>query len=161
MRKKEINEKPIIVKKERRFKVNISFKTLLYIVAFIFIIICIWIILSNKWIEIDLTESDDMRLSLFFSILVSLMLLMYLVACGIEFSYSKGWLKFIFLIAIILIIYYGYENVGLKFTFNRNLGLLTYEIYESNSGHGILFLIENWLFWLFVWIVSLMFMSND
>jgi hypothetical protein len=161
MKSKQINNsKTIVVKKERLFHISISFKTIIYIIGVIVSIFCIWYILKNKHLEIYLHSESNEKVSLLFSILVSMSLLMFMLSCGFQVSYSNIIIKITLIILIFVIIYYGYFNYGLGFIFNTNFGFLVHIIYESNSREGIMFFIRNWLFWSFVYIVSLMFMSE-
>jgi hypothetical protein len=88
-----------------------------------------------------------------------------MLACGFEVHYSKVWIKILIILVIILIVYFGFENVGLRITFNRHYGLkavgFIHHRYCSNDYNGILFFIYNWLFWSLIYLVSLMFMTRD
>lgn len=166
MKRKEINNpKTIIVKKERFFKMTISLKSIVYIILFFIFLFFTWFVLKNKWIIIKLNEIDNERVSLLYSILSSMTLLMFMLACGFEINYERIWLKILLIFIIILIVYYGYENVGIEIIFKRHYGLkkvgFYHHTYCSNDKNGILFFINNWLFWSIVYSVSLMFMTRD
>lgn len=148
----------IIVKKERFFKIYFDLSTLLKILGYLTIIIFIWYILDQKYIIVYLTHPRSKNIGYFFTILVSIMLMLFLVSCGFVFELtSKKW-KIIIFIFILWLIYEGLTNIGFGFRFRRNYGLLDYEYYESNSKHGIRFFIFNF-YCLFVWIyiISLFF----
>ena len=162
MKKNEINNpKTIIVKKERFFKITVSLRTILSFLFVVIILVFFWYILEKRWLIIELNEQENQRVSLLFSILSSMTLLLFMLACGFEISYNRAWIKFLLIVLIIVIVYYGYENVGITFIFKKNYGLLIHNEYCSNNENGILFFVDNWLFWSFIYVVSLMFMSRD
>ena len=162
MKQKEINnQKTIIVKKERFFKLSVSLKTILFIILFCFLYFGIWYVLKYRYLVIYLNDESNKYESLLFSIIVSMTLLMFCLSCGFGISYTNPYIKIIAIILIVIIVYYGYINYGLGLEFRKNFGLLYHTFYESNSKHGLLFFINNWLFWSFIYIVSLIFMSRD
>jgi len=160
-RKKEINKQPIIVKKERLISISVSLKSIIYLILTILFLIFLWYILYFKLIYIYIHKRDNKYESLLFSIIVSMTLLMFQLACGFDFKFSNIWIKFISVIFVIVLVYYGYQNYGLGFKLYENFGLLYHITYESNSKQGLLFFIENWLFWSFIFIASLILMSRD
>jgi hypothetical protein len=160
-KKKEINQQTIVVKKERFIQFTVSLRSLVQTILFLAITFIVWYILYFEWIEIYITRNSNKYESFLFSIIVSMTLLMFQLACGFDIKTSNKYIKLIFIILTILIVYYGYQNYGLGFKINNSFGLLNYRTYESNSKKGLLFFINNWLFWSFVFIASLIFMTRD
>jgi hypothetical protein len=161
MKQKEINE--VRIKKEwydRLPSVSVSLKSLIYFCGFIGFLIFIWYIIEYKHLYVYLNDTKNKYESMLFSIMVSMTLLMFMLGCGFTVSYSKAWLKISTVILIIVIIYYGFYNYGLGIEFRTNFGLLYQHRYESNSKYGLTFFIFNFLFWSFVYVVSLMFMRE-
>lgn len=137
------------------------FITFLKILGYIFLLLCIWYVLSKKWIYIYLLDSKSKNVSLFFSILVSLTMMLFVVACGIRFHLGKkSTILIIFLVIILLI--YGYTDIGLGIEFRKNYDLLTYITYESNSQKGIKFFVFNFIgLWIYVYLLCLVFASDS
>lgn len=150
------------VKKERLFSISIDFVTLLYIILIAFVIFFIWVILYFDHLRIELINRENAKYETYtFSILVSIMLILFLVACGFFINIQKNIYKFLFFVFIIYVLYLGFTYVSLRFTFNTNLGLLNYEIYDSGSKKGVRFFVDNFFpFWFFIWIISLIFESE-
>jgi len=156
-----LNDDNIKIVKERRFKVSLSLKSILYILLIIFVILMLILTLSKKWIVIKLIEGkDDLEVKVF-AVLIGLMLMFYLVACGLSFSLKRNKWKFIGLIIVLYVLYLGYTNVGIYIEINRNFGLLKYKFYQSNSSKGIKFFILNFIpFWISFYFITLLIESE-
>ena len=148
------------VKKERRLKLSVPLPFALKVLIVIIAICCIIYVLGNEHIVIYL-NSQKRYTSLFFTILVSMTLLLFIVGFGIKTSFEHYWIKLPILIFIIYLISVGMEYVGLGIIFNTSFGLLNYIYYESNSRKGILFLSHNLYLWFIAWIIHLPFISED
>lgn len=160
-KQKEINQKGIIVKKERLIQISISLKTILYIIVILFLLSITWYLLYFKWIYVYLNYEKNKYESFLFSVLVSMTLLMFQLACGFDINFSNKYFRLFTICIVISMVYYGYYNYGLGIIVYRNFGLLDYNIYESNSKHGLLFFIRNWLFWSYIFVASLILMTRD
>jgi len=160
-KKKQINQQPIIVKKERLISISISLKSVIYILGIILFLFIIWYLLYFELIEVYINKSKKKRESFLFSVLVSMTLLMFQLACGFDLKFGNIWFKLITIILVIALVYYGYQNYGLGFILNENFGMLYHNTYESNSKDGLLFFIKNWIFWSFIYIASLILMTRD
>lgn len=160
-KKKQINQKQFIVKKERLFQISIDIKTILYIIIILFLLLIIWYILYFKWIYIYLNYAKNRYESFLFSIMVSMSLLMFMLGCGFDIQTSNKYFRFFTVIIVLIMVYNGYYNYGLGITIYRNFGMLNYITYESNSKKGLLFFINNWLFWSYIFLVSLILMVRD
>jgi len=148
----------IVYKKERRFKVNIELMTILKLIILLGLLFLAFWIIYDKYIVIYITEPIDKDVSYLFTILVSLMMLFFLVGCGITIGATSRNIKILIVIIIVYLIYLGYTNIGFGIRFRKNFHLLVFDIYESNSYKGILFFILNFLdFWIFVYIISFFF----
>ena len=155
------NVEQMEVKKERLVHITISLKTILYIIIFFLGIFFFWYILENEYLEIFITYPRSKNEGYFFTILVSIMLLVFIVACGFVFSYDKAYIKIGIILIILWLIIEGFYDIGIGLRFNRNFGLLEHETYESNSMQGVKFFILNFTtFWIFVFIISLFFASE-
>lgn len=152
MRKKN---QEFTVKKERLISLSLDVKYLLYFVGIICLVFFVWFLLYYKHIYVYLHSNNNNNESILFSIITSMTLLMFMLSCGFQISYSKTWLKIMSIIAVIYLVYLGFVNVGIGIEFRTNFGLLNQIRYESNSKYGLLFFIENWLFWSYVYIISL------
>lgn len=159
--KRKNRKQEFVVKKERLITISISVKTIIQSLAILLFLFIIWYILYYKWIYIYINKEKNKYESFLFSVLVSCTLLMFQLACGFDLRVSNKYLKPIFISIVLLIVYYGYQYYGLGFIIYKNYGLLYHNQYESNSKHGLLFFTENWLFWSFVYIASLILMSRD
>lgn len=151
------------VKKERLFQITLSdIIVILKIIGYILIFLALYyIFIYAKWIYVYITTPRSQNIGLFFTILVSLTFMFYIVSTGIKITLGK---KYIFLIIVIIIIllYYNYTNIGFGFEFRRNLGLLITNIYESNSYEGIKFFTRNfYVLWIFVWIMAVFLTGDD
>ena len=148
------------VKKERRLKFSIPLPFALKVLIVIIVICCIIYILGNEHVVIYL-NSEKRYTSLFFTIMVSMTLLLFLVGFGIKTSMEHYYIKVPILIIIIYMISVGMEYVGLGITFNTHYSLLNYIHYESNSKKGILFLSFNIYIWFVAWLIHLPFITDD
>jgi hypothetical protein len=161
MRKREINQsKKVDVKKERlvSFTINLPIVKILW---YSFLIIFLWYILFyKKYIYIYLTDYSSKNIRLFFSILVGLTYLMYIVSTGIRITYSKKIVIIIVLVIIILLIL-GINDFGLGLEFRKHYGLLSYNVYESDSVDGLRFYYRNLSLWLIVWIMAVVLTGDD
>lgn len=155
-------EQPIEVKKERLFTISMSFITLMYIILIAVVLFFIWVILYFDHLRIEIIGTENAKYETYtFSILVSIMLILFLVACGFFIDIQKNYWRFVFVVIIIYLIYLGFTYISLRFTFNTNLGLLNYEVYDSGTKKGVKFFVLNFYpFWFFVWIISLLFESE-
>lgn len=148
----------IVYKKERRLKVNIELMTILKLIVVISVLFLVFWIIYDKYIIIYITEPIDKNVGYLFTILVSVMMLLFLVACGFTIDFTSKNIKVLILIVVIYLIYLGFTNIGFGIRFRKNYDLLVYDIYESNSFVGILFFILNFSgLWIFVYIISLFF----
>ena len=147
------------VKKERRLKLTVSLPFALKVFIVIIAICCIMFILYFEHIVIYL-NSEKKYTSLFFTIMVSMTLLLFLVGFGIKTSMERYWIKVPILIFIIYLISVGMEYVGLGITFNTHYSLLNYIHYESNSKKGILFFSLNIYLWFIAWLIHLPFITE-
>jgi len=160
-KKRKINQKPIIVKKERFIQLSITLTNIIYILGIMFFLFIVWYLLYFNWIEIYIHIEKNKYESFLFSVMVSMTLLMFQLACGFDLKLSNPYLRFITVCIVLLMVYYGYQNYGLGFKIHRNYSLLNHITYESNSKQGLLFFIRNWLFWSYVFIASLILMTRD
>lgn len=158
---KKNKKQQIIVKKERLISISVSLRTIIQFIAVLIILFIIWFILYYKWLYIYINQEKNKYESFLFSVLVSCTLLMFELACGFDIKTSNKYVKFTFICIVLLMVYYGFQNYGLGFKIYRNFGLLYHITYESNSKNGLLFFIENFLFWSFVFIASLIIMTRD
>lgn len=155
--KERVVYKNLTVKKERRFRVGISLRTIIYIILIILLIIFIIFILVKEHLVLYFTREGSIYEIYLFSILVPLMLLIYLLSCGISISFSTNAIvKLLILGIIIYLIYLGYTTIGIGIQFATNFDLLNYEFYESNSYRGIKFFMWNYFpFFFFIYIISI------
>lgn len=163
VKKKSVEYKNLTVKKERRWHFTISLKTILYFFLILFLILGIFYILYKEHIIIYLVHSDNVYDTYLFSVVVSLMLLCFLISCGITIRLTTNkFIKIGLLIFIIYLIYLGFTLVGLGIQFCTNFGLLNYEYYESDSYRGVKFFILNYYPFLFlIYILTLAFMTSE
>ena len=161
MSKKKKSQKPIVVKKERFIQISVSLGNIIYILGILTFTFIVWYLLYFEWIEIYINKSKNKRESFLFSILVSMTLLMFQLACGFDIKFSNNYLRFVIIAIVLILVYYGYQNYGLGFIINQNYNMLYHITYESNSKEGLLFFTHNWLFWSFVFIASLILMNRD
>lgn len=151
----------LVIKKERRFKLSLSFRTFCYILLYLCVLIFIWYIITYKYIKVYLVEPNTKNEGYFYSVLNSLMLLIFLIACGFTFNMSSKKFKLIIFFVILFLILEGWTTVGIGIRFRENYGLLIHDTYESNSKEGIEFFIFNFfVFWIYVFIISLFFESE-
>ena len=151
----------IKVKKERLFHINLNLWSILKIFGFIIGIILFYLALENKLIEVHIIESKNTNESYLFTILNSMMLLLFMVSCGFQITIKQGKWKLVVIIIIIYILYLGFTEIGIQIIFNKNFGLLLYKTYESNTKSGVKFFIYNFFtFWIFVYIISFIFESE-
>jgi len=148
----------IVYKKERRFKINIELMTILKLIILLGLLFLAFWIIYDKYIVIYIIEPINKDVGYLFTILVSLMILFFLVGCGITIGTTSRNIKIFIVIVIVYLIYLGYTNIGFGIRFRKNFHLLIFDTYESNSYKGILFFILNFLdFWIFVYIISFFF----
>ena len=147
------------VKKERRLKLSVPLPFALKVLIVIIAICCIIYVLGNEHVVIYL-NSEKKYTSLFFTIMVSMTLLLFLVGFGVKTSMERYWIKVPILIFIIYLISVGMEYVGLGITFNTHYSLLNYIHYESNSKKGILFFSFNIYLWFLAWLIHLPFITE-
>jgi len=150
----------IIVKKERRFKLSLDFIIIFKFILVLLFALFFWLILYYDHLDIYIVEVKTKNESYLFSIMVSIMLILFLVACGFVISIHKSKWKILIFAIIIYIIYLGFTTIGFGFRFKTNFGLLVYENYESNTYKGVKFFVFNFVFWIVVFIVSLFFESE-
>lgn len=148
------------VKKERRLKITVSLPFVLKMVIVSIVILAIIFVLGYQHVVIYL-NSEKKYTSLFFTIMVSMTLLLFLVGFGIKSSLEHYWIKAPILIFVIYLISVGMQYVGLGITFNTNFGLLNYIHYESNSKKGMLFFSLNIALWFLAWLIHLPFITED
>lgn len=149
------------VKKERFFKVSISAKSIILICFYLGLIFLIWYIIEYNHLDIYLIDDQDKSTGYLFTILVSIMLLLFLVSCGFIFDIKQTKYRLFIFIFILYLIIQGFTSIGFGFRFNTNFGLLVYENYESNTYHGIKFFTFNFVgFFIWIFIISLFFESE-
>lgn len=158
-----MSERNLTVKKERLFHINISLKAIFYVLLFILAILGYWyIVVYKEYIHIYFTEkkTDTSELYLY-TVLVSIMTLLYFVACNFSFDVKKQKYRIVILGFIIYMIYLGFNNVGIGITFNESFDLLTHDTYESDSYQGVKFFVFNYYpLWITLYIISLIFQSE-
>jgi len=152
-----MSNKELKPKKERFISISLDFLFILKVLLFLFAVFICWLILYYDHLDIYIVIVKTKNESYFFSILVSIMLLLFLVACGFVLSITKSKWKLLIFGIIIYIIILGYTNIGFGFRFKTNFGLLVYENYESNTYKGVKFFIWNIVFFIIIFIISLFF----
>lgn len=157
MRKR--NNQKFVVKKERRFTVNVSISFILKLVAIAFVFVFVFLIVGYQHIVFYLHKQDKYE-SLFFTLLVSMTLLLFLVGFGYSFNLEYIYLKIPIFLFVIYLIYVGFDYLGIGIIFNTHFNLLFYHIYESNSKKGMLFFAYNLYIFGIAWLIHLPFMSE-
>ncbi len=161
---KEKNQQ-LIVKKERFFKIDIPLPFILKVIGYIGILFIIWCILFYfKYVKIYITYPKTSRNTRYFYItLVSIMLLVFMVACGFVFDIKNKKTKFFLFCIILILIIYEYTEIGLGIRFRGKYAnlLLEHKRLESDNINGIYFFILNFLgFWIFIYLLSFLFESE-
>lgn len=124
----------------------------------------IWLL----YVEIIIIEinSEKYYKGLLFSMLNALIFGMYLNVCGFGFNkiMSKSFFKYTAFVFILLMTVQGFGLWGFRFTFQvnkpLNFNLLAYNVYESNSEKGILFLTFNIYIFGIIWFLSFLLESE-
>src|SRR4030042_3535407 len=111
-------------KKERKFKVSVDFFTLLKIFGYFLLFLGIWYILYKKYIIFYLVKENSQLETYIMSILVSITLMLFLIACGIITSLKNPKIRILLIAIVLYILYLNFTNVGLGIEFRRNFGLL-------------------------------------
>lgn len=148
------------VKKERRLKATFNIP-LFKILGYICLIIIIWyVFIEKEYIHLYLLKTQSKNISIFYTILVSMTFLMFLVSTGVKISYGKKiTILIVFIIVILLVM--GFQDFGLGIQFRENFHLLNHNRYESNTIEGIKFMYRNLIFWIIVWIICLALIGDD
>ena len=155
-------EKQFEYKKERLLTIDIPFPFILKTFLVILILLGVWyIFLYKQYIYVYLTKPKSRNIGLFFTMLTSLTLMLFITACGVKIYYGKK-LIILILFIILLLLIDGYFNISVGIEFRKNYGLLRYETFESDSNRGIKFFVYNfWNFWIFVYLMCVAFTGDD
>jgi hypothetical protein len=156
-----MSNKEFKAKKERLIKINVDFSFILKLLLYLLVLIGIYYILYMKYIYIYIVKDQSINEGYLFTILNSIMFLLFMVSCGFSFEIKEPKYKVFIFLLILYLIYYGFTKIGFGFEFRKNFGLLEYITYESNTHKGILFYIRNFLtLFVFIYIISLFFESE-
>ncbi|MBA7492420.1 hypothetical protein ES702_02970 [subsurface metagenome] len=135
----------------------------LRICSYSLVIILILLVFAFGIIVLYITlGSDEGTESWIFTITNALLLGMYLNILGFRSKISKGSIRYLIFFILIWIFMSGFGYLGLKIEFREPIStFLFYNIYQSNSTHGIFFFTYNILFFSAIYLISFLIESEN